>query len=105
MDCRTFPDWFRKLACAWIHLTCTPAKTLHKREPRITSNIFAAVVESFVPAEGFDFITGIDMQYNGEAYHIQSKFGVVIADAKQHAEDASLKGSSGTRCCPDCKNA
>ena len=58
----------------------------------------------FFLEDSFNFLEGVLFSYNGVESYMTAELAAVIADAKQHAEVACLKGASGTKCCPWCMN-
>ena len=95
------PEYFRSRSVGWFPFTCIPSKEVSAHN---TSVLFAEIVKCFFLEDNFNFLEGVLFSYNGVESYMTAELAAVIADAKQHAEVACLKGASGTKCCPCCVN-
>ena len=98
-----WPQWALQRSAIWMVFGILRT-SLMVDLPAGASGLMRSIMNIFFPAEGTSFLAGCLIKKGSASIVLRANFAGFMADEKALKEIMLVKGASGTKCCPTCKN-
>ena len=98
-----FPQHILQRSECWFLFGCLRSSIADSLDGG-ASGFMRSVMHKFFLCKEFNLRVGANVKFQNKLITVRADFGGFLADEKAHKELLNIKGASGMKCCPTCKN-